>query len=58
MFYEPKKGIPFKIDPFKSLVFPRPIGWISSINKNGIPYCHYLTIYELYLIKYAIRSFI
>ena len=36
MFYEPKNGIPFKIDPFKSLVFPRPIGWISSINKNGI----------------------
>ena len=36
MFYEPKNGIPFKIDPFKSLVFPRPIGWISSINKHGI----------------------
>ncbi len=35
MFYEPKKGCPFKIDPFKSLVFPRPIGWISSISKNG-----------------------
>ena len=35
MFYEPKKGSPFKIDPFKSLVFPRPIGWISSISKNG-----------------------
>ena len=36
MFYEPKKRIPFKIDPFKSLVFPRPIGWISSINNNGV----------------------
>ena len=36
VFYEPKKGVPFKIDPFKSLVFPRPIGWISSINKNGV----------------------
>ena len=35
MFYEPKKGSPFKIDPFKSLVFPRPIGWISSISING-----------------------
>ena len=35
MFYEPKNGSPFKIDPFKSLVFPRPIGWISSISKNG-----------------------
>ena len=23
------------IDPFKSLIFPRPIGWISSIDKKG-----------------------
>ena len=48
MFYEPKKGYPFKIDPFKSLVFPRPIGWISSINKNGIanlaPYSYFNAI--------------
>lgn len=36
MFYEPKKGHPFKINPFKSLVFPRPIGWISSVSKNGV----------------------
>ena len=45
MFYEPKKGSPFKIDPFKSLVFPRPIGWISSISKKGIanlaPYSYF-----------------
>ena len=45
MFYEPKKGMPFKIDPFKSLIFPRPIGWISSINKNGVanlaPYSYF-----------------
>ena len=45
MFYEPKKGCPFKIDPFKSLVFPRPIGWISSISKNGVanlaPYSYF-----------------
>ena len=45
MFYEPKKGVPFKIDPFKSLIFPRPIGWISSINKNGVanlaPYSYF-----------------
>ena len=48
MFYEPKKGCPFNIDPFKSLVFPRPIGWISSINKNGIanlaPYSYFNAI--------------
>tara|TARA_Y100000590_G_scaffold446566_1_gene580473 strand:+ start:418 stop:1044 length:627 start_codon:yes stop_codon:yes gene_type:complete len=37
MFYEPKKGNPFSIDPYKSLIFPRPIGWISTISKKGIP---------------------
>ena len=36
MFYEPKKGHPFKADPFNALVFPRPIGWISSSSKKGI----------------------
>ena len=45
MFYEPKKGVPFNIDPFKSLIFPRPIGWISSVNKKGIanlaPYSYF-----------------
>ena len=35
MFYKPKKR-PLSIDPFKSLIFPRPIGWISSIDKKGI----------------------
>ena len=37
MFYEPKNGHPFKIHPYKALVFPRPIGWISSLSKQGIP---------------------
>lgn len=23
-------------DPFKALVMPRPIGWISTVNKNGV----------------------
>ena len=45
MFYEPKKGVPFDIDPFKSLIFPRPIGWISSVNEKGIanlaPYSYF-----------------
>ncbi len=45
MFYEPKKGHPFKIDPYKALVFPRPIGWISSLSKQGIanlaPYSYF-----------------
>ena len=48
MFYEPYKKCPFKIDPFKSIVFPRPIGWISSISKNGIanlaPYSYFNSV--------------
>ena len=37
MFYEPPKadhGLPR--DPFKSLVVPRPIGWISTLSVNGV----------------------
>jgi flavin reductase (DIM6/NTAB) family NADH-FMN oxidoreductase RutF len=37
MFYEPGKsthGLPY--DPFKSCVVPRPIGWISSLDADGI----------------------
>jgi flavin reductase (DIM6/NTAB) family NADH-FMN oxidoreductase RutF len=36
MFYEPAKrnhGLPH--DPFKALVAPRPIGWITSMNAQG-----------------------
>lgn len=47
MFYQPKNK-PFLIDPFKSLVFPRPIGWISSIDKKGTanlaPYSYFNSI--------------
>jgi flavin reductase (DIM6/NTAB) family NADH-FMN oxidoreductase RutF len=36
MFYEPAKrdhGLPH--DPFKAIVAPRPIGWISSVDRAG-----------------------
>jgi flavin reductase (DIM6/NTAB) family NADH-FMN oxidoreductase RutF len=36
MFYEPTKrnhGLPH--DPFKAIVAPRPIGWITSMSRNG-----------------------
>ena len=36
MFYEPRKGnhgLPH--DPFKAIVSPRPIGWITSISSRG-----------------------
>lgn len=34
MFYEPKNPHGLKRNPFKSLVVPRPIGWISSIDAD------------------------
>jgi flavin reductase (DIM6/NTAB) family NADH-FMN oxidoreductase RutF len=37
MFYdalENKHGLPY--DPFKALVVPRPVGWISTVSKDGI----------------------
>jgi flavin reductase (DIM6/NTAB) family NADH-FMN oxidoreductase RutF len=34
-FYEPSKGHGLSHDPFKAIVAPRPIGWISSIDLNG-----------------------
>ncbi|MDQ0472761.1 flavin reductase family protein [Labrys wisconsinensis] len=36
MFYEPRKGDHgLAHDPFKALVVPRPIGWISSLSADG-----------------------
>jgi flavin reductase (DIM6/NTAB) family NADH-FMN oxidoreductase RutF len=37
MYYEPGKtahGLPY--DPFKSCVIPRPIGWISTVSREGL----------------------
>jgi len=51
MFYETddnKHGLPR--DPFKALVSPRPIGWISTVSKDGIcniaPYSFFNAISE------------
>ncbi|AML53492.1 flavin reductase family protein [Falsihalocynthiibacter arcticus] len=35
MFYEPKNGHGFPHNPFNALVTPRPIGWISTRDRNG-----------------------
>ena len=35
MFYEPKDGHGLPKNPFNSLVIPRPIGWISSVDGQG-----------------------
>lgn len=49
MYYKPgvtKHGLPY--DPFKSCVVPRPIGWISSLDANGVanlaPYSQFQNI--------------
>lgn len=34
-FYEPSKGHDLPHDPFKAIVAPRPIGWISTIDGRG-----------------------
>ncbi|MDJ0976713.1 MAG: flavin reductase family protein [Planctomycetota bacterium] len=37
MYYEPAKGDHgLERDPFKALVVPRPIGWISTVSKEGV----------------------
>lgn len=35
MFYEPSLGHGLAHDPFKAIVAPRPIGWISTISASG-----------------------
>lgn len=34
-FYEPSKGHGLPLDPFKAIVAPRPIGWISTVDARG-----------------------
>jgi flavin reductase (DIM6/NTAB) family NADH-FMN oxidoreductase RutF len=36
-FYEPKDGHRLPHDPFKAIVAPRPIGWISTVDAIGRP---------------------
>lgn len=44
-FYEPRHGHGLPHDPFKAIVAPRPIGWISSVDRAGrvnlAPYSFY-----------------
>ncbi|MCR0984532.1 flavin reductase family protein [Roseomonas populi] len=34
-FYEPRLGHGLPHDPFKAIIAPRPIGWISSVDPDG-----------------------
>ncbi|RCS24365.1 flavin reductase family protein [Phyllobacterium salinisoli] len=48
MFYEPANGHGLPHDPFKAIVAPRPIGWISTRSKSGAlnlsPYSYFNVI--------------
>jgi len=37
MFYEPRNGHGLPHDPFKAILAPRPIGWISTVDRDGRP---------------------
>src|SRR5215470_8449587 len=41
-FYEPRNGHGLLHDPFKAIVAPRPIGWISTVDPEGhVNLAHY-----------------
>ena len=37
MFYEPRHGSGLSQNPLNAIVVPRPIGWISTLNSEGVP---------------------
>lgn len=38
MHYTAEEGhVPLRYDPFKAIVAPRPIGWISTVSADGVP---------------------
>jgi len=37
VFYKPDEGHKLAFDPFKAIITPRPIGWISTVDSNGVP---------------------
>ena len=49
-YYEPAKGHGLAHDPFKAIVGPRPIGWISSRDANGrvnlAPYSYFNAFHD------------
>ena len=63
MFYEPDKddhGLPF--NPYKSIVVPRPIGWISTLGRDGIvnlaPYSQFNNLgYDPPYVMFSANSF-
>ncbi|TPG49646.1 flavin reductase family protein [Roseomonas nepalensis] len=50
MFYEPRNGHGLPWDPFKAIVAPRPIGWISTVDETGrvnlAPYSYFAIVHN------------
>lgn len=63
MFYEPDKdnhGLPY--NPYKSIVVPRPIGWISTLSRHGVvnlaPYSQFNNLaYDPPYVMFSANSF-
>jgi flavin reductase (DIM6/NTAB) family NADH-FMN oxidoreductase RutF len=63
MFYEPDKddhGLPY--NPYKSIVVPRPIGWISTVSRDGVgnlaPYSQFNNLgYDPPYVMFAANSY-
>jgi flavin reductase (DIM6/NTAB) family NADH-FMN oxidoreductase RutF len=63
MFYEPEKndhGLPF--NPYKSIVVPRPVGWISTVSRDGVvnlaPYSQFNNLgYDPPYVMFSANSF-
>lgn len=49
-YYEPAQGHGLRHDPFKAIVGPRPIGWISTCSKDGrvnlAPYSYFNAFHD------------
>jgi len=61
VFYEPSKGHGLPNNPLNALVVPRPIGWISTLSKDGIanlaPYSFFNAVaYEPPQVMFAASS--
>mgnify|MGYP001800108032 FL=1 len=37
MFYRPKDGHGLPHNPFNAIITPRPIGWMSTLDRDGVP---------------------
>jgi flavin reductase (DIM6/NTAB) family NADH-FMN oxidoreductase RutF len=56
-FYEPRHGHGLAHDPLNSIVAPRPIGWISTVNKAGVANLAPYSFFNLFCYRPPIIGF-